>query len=172
MSLHLMRLKSVRRAPSTTPPAIVSWTDRLVATSIVGAGVICFALLLWGHLGLGAWLHPPAPTATQLVTTAGPYAVTAELASGQLTAGGPNSIVFAVRDAAGHPLTNVAIQVRATMTTMTMDAPAIPVRASANTQFLANPRFGMAGLWRLDVTITAPGQMAQHATFDISVRWN
>jgi hypothetical protein len=166
-----MRLKSVRRAPSTTPPAKVSQTDWLVAVTIVGAGVVCFALLLWGHLGLSAWLHPPAPTATQLVTTAGPYAVTARLASGQLTAGGPNSVVLAVRDHAGYPLTNVKIEVRATMTTMAMDAPAIPVRASANGQFLANPRFGMAGTWRLDVIITAPGQMAQHASFSVSVRW-
>ena len=39
-------------------------------------------------------------------------------------------------------------------------------------QWVAHPVFGMAGSWRLVVTITPEGQPPVSATFDVGVRWS
>lgn len=149
--------------------------DRIVRAGIVGSGVLCFVLLAWGHLGLGALLFPPAATAPQQLTEAGPYRVTFQSDSGQLTVRGPNTVSFILRDQAGKPITTAAVHVRATMSTMAMDAPPITLVAGGDGRYSAHPVFGMAGNWRLDVTISQPGQSIgqdQHTTFAVSVRWN
>jgi hypothetical protein len=146
--------------------------ERFVSAGIVAVGVLCFALLAWGHLGLGTWLAPPASTAQQQVTTAGPYRVTLVADSGQLTARGPNALSFELRDRAGRPVSDAAIQAQPTMTTMAMDSPAIAVPAAGGGRYVAQPRFSMAGSWRLDLTITRAGAPAQHAAFVVGVRWS
>ena len=145
--------------------------DRVFPAIIIGSGLICFALLAWVHLGVGALLMPPAPTAQQQVTTAGPYHVTLIADSGQLTARGPNTLSFELRDQSGKPVSNAVIQAQPVMTTMAMESPALVVKAAGGGRYLAQPKFLMAGDWRLDLTITQSGAPAQHAAFVVSVRW-
>jgi hypothetical protein len=155
---------------SSTPP--LSWGDHILRGSIVGAGVITLALLAWGHLGLGAWLIPPAPTAPKQVTVAGPYQVTLLVTSGSLTARGPNAIAFQIGGQSGRPLTSkVDLTLQATMTSMTMQATALPVTGTRDGGYIARPVFGMAGDWRLILSISRPETAVERSTFIVSVRW-
>jgi hypothetical protein len=165
MRLSLTRTALVHRQP-------LSRLDRLALGGIWGAALICFVLLAWGHLGLGAWIVPPAASAEQQVVSAGPYQVTLRLNSGQLNARGPNAISFALKDAAGHPIDGATLVVAPSMATMAMDAPAVGASARRSGSYEAHPVFAMAGEWRLRVTITTPGQPRQAATFPVGVRWN
>lgn len=165
MRLSLTRAALMRRQP-------LSRQDRLALAGIWGAALVCFALLAWGHLGLGAWIVPPAASPEQQVASAGSYRVTLRLNSGQLTARGPNVISFALKDAAGHPIDGATLVVAPSMATMAMDAPAVAASARGGGFYEAHPVFAMAGEWRLRVTITPPGQPRQTATFPVGVRWN
>jgi hypothetical protein len=137
---------------------------------IVGSGVLCFLLLAWGHLGLGAWLFPPAPTVPQQSVVAGPYQVVLSLDSGQLTVGDSNRIALRLQDQRGHAVTNATVQIAPEMTSMPMTTPTVGAAAQAG-RYLAQPLFSMAGDWRLYVTITAPGQPSAQAVFTVRVRW-
>lgn len=178
MKLNVTRAAHFSR-PSTLPISSIarvaaSSADRVAKVGIVGSGILCFLLLAWGHLGLGAWLFPPAATASQQVAQAGPFQVTFQSDSGQLTAGGPNTISFLVRDKSSQPIPGATIHLQAKMTTMAMDAPPIVIVPAGEGRYSAHPLFSMAGTWRLALTITQPGQTMsqdQHATFDVSVRW-
>ena len=146
--------------------------DRALPAIIVGSGVVCFVMLAWVHLGLGALVMPPAATTQQQVTTVGPYHVTLVADSGQLTARGPNALSFELRDQAGRPVNNAVIQAQPVMTTMAMESAAMSVKATGGGRYIAQPKFLMAGDWRLDLTITRPGAPAQHTSFVVSVRWS
>jgi hypothetical protein len=146
--------------------------DRLFPAVIVGSGVFCFVLLAWVHLGLGALVMPPAATAHQQTATAGPYHVTMSADSGQLTARGPNTLSFELRDQSGQPVSDASIQALPVMTTMAMESPVVVMKATGGGRYVAQPRFVMAGDWRLDLTITRPGTPAQRAAFLVSVRWS
>ena len=157
-------------AHSPVPP--LSWEDRIVRSGIVGAGLLTLALLAWVHLGLGAWVMPPAPTATQQVMVAGPYQVTVRSDSGQLSAGGPNTLSVLVQNQARGPLKEVRLAMQATMTSMAMQAPTIAIIMAPEGFFIVHPRFGMAGDWRLTLIISGPGARPQDVTFIVGVRWN
>ena len=146
--------------------------DLLARGGIVAAGLLCLLLLAWGHLGLGAWLFPPAPTVPQQQATVGPYQVTLALDSGQLTASGPNTISLRLQDRAGQAINGASLHVVSEMTTMPMTAPAVDALANGAGQYSIHPRFSMAGDWRLTITISAPGQPMQQATFSVGVRWS
>ncbi|HZC06364.1 MAG TPA: FixH family protein [Ktedonobacterales bacterium] len=160
-------------APDLMQPAVARQRqDRLAHSLILGAGALCFLLLAWGHLGLGALLFPPAPTVARQVASVGALKVTLGLSSGQLTAAGPNTVSFTITDASGRPINDAVVTTRPEMRTMTMDAPAVvAVRSGAPGSYMARPRFAMAGDWRLVVTITIPGQATRTATFNVTVRW-
>jgi hypothetical protein len=153
-------------------PAVLARRDRLWLAAIVGSGTLCFALLAWTHLGLGAWVSPPPVTAREQVASTGIYVVTLHLESGQLTAAGPNQVGFIVRDRTGHALDGVAVRVQPEMTTMPMDVPAVSVHPEGGGRYSAQPVFGMAGAWRLEVRISAAGHPTEQASFDIGVRWS
>jgi hypothetical protein len=134
--------------------------------------LLCLLLLAWGHLGLGAWLVPPAPTVAQQQMVAGPYTLTLRLESGQLTARGPNNVLVRLQDHAGHPITGARLHVALEMTSMPMHAPDVEGLAQGAGQYLIHPVFAMAGDWRLVVTISAPGQSTTRASFPVGVRWS
>lgn len=148
-----------------------SWTDRLLPRLIVASGVLCFVLLAWGHLGLGAWLFPPAPTVAQQTAAAGPYQVALFLDSGQLIVGSANSVSLRLQDQHGHAVTDATVQIAPEMTSMPMTTPTVGATAQAAGHYLARPLFSMAGDWRLHVTITIPGQPSAQTVFIVSVRW-
>lgn len=168
MHRRIAWLRPTESTPTTTPSPRV---DRLMRGLIFGGGVFVFALFAWGHLGLGAWLFPPAASAAQQTAKAGPYVVTLELDAGQLTVGEQNRASVLVRDAAGHPVEEASVHVQPVMTTMAMNVPAAQVVANGNGRFTIGPVFSMAGVWRLDLAIAAPGQATQHVSFDVGVRW-
>ncbi|HEX8033319.1 MAG TPA: FixH family protein [Ktedonobacterales bacterium] len=167
-----MRL-SLRRTYPARGQAL-SRMDRLAFGIIWGGALMCFALLAWGHLGLGAWIMPPAGTAQEQVAPAGPYRVALRLDSGQLTARGPNTVSFVLKDVAGHPVEGATVVVAPSMATMAMDAPAVGAPARGNGRYEAHPVFAMAGEWRLRVRVrvAAPGQPERTATFAAGVRWH
>lgn len=166
-----MQLAGGARAASTAS-ARSSRTDLVARSVIIGSGIAVCLLLAWGHLGLGAYLFPPAPSAPRQVAIAGPYQVTMSADSGQLLVGAHNSVSFVVRDRAGHAVNNAMIQIRADMTTMAMPVPPVTATPLGDGRYAARPLFSMAGPWRLTVTIADPGAPATHAAFDVSVRWN
>lgn len=133
--------------------------------------MLCFLLLAWGHLGLGALLFPPPPGLARQVASAGPFHVTMALDSGQLTAAGPNNVAFVISDDAGHAVTDATVTAHPVMRTMAMVAPSVVASHSATGGYMAHPRFAMAGDWRLDVTIARPGHAPQTLTFNVTVRW-
>lgn len=160
-----------RKAAPTLEPAH-SRADYLAGGSILAAGLICLLLLAWGHLGLGAWLFPPAPSGHQQTAAAGPYRVTLQLTSGQLTARGPNTLTLRLQDQVGQDINGASLHVTPTMTTMPMNVPAVDGQAHGAGTYLIHPVFGMAGDWRLDVTIATPGQPDAQVSFPVGVRWS
>lgn len=165
MRLSLTGTTPVRRQP-------LSRQDRLALGGIWSAALICFALLAWGHLGLGAWIAPPAATAQQQMVSTGPYRVTLRLDSGQLTARGPNAVSLVLKDSAGHPIEGATLLVTPVMATMAMDAPAVGASGRGNGRYEAHPAFAMAGEWHLRVRIATTGQPERTAIFTAGVRWN
>jgi hypothetical protein len=162
----------IGQSRETRPAGQSVISDRIARYGILGSGILCLSLLAWGHLGLGALIVPPAPTVALQTATAGAYQVTLRLDSGQLTAGRHNTISFAVRDRAGRPVPASAVHVQPVMTTMAMDVPAADVTAAAGGRYLAHPLFSMAGPWRLDVSVAAPGQPTANVSFNVGVRWS
>jgi len=156
-------------SPRRSIPAPVA--DRVARGAILGGAAFVLALLLWGHLGLGAWLFPPAANAARQTAHAGPYALTLALDGGQPISGAGNAASLLVRDAAGHPVDGATVRVQPVMTTMRMAVPPAAVSPLGGGRYLIRPAFSMAGRWRLDLTIAAPGQPERHASFDVGVRW-
>lgn len=145
--------------------------DVIARGGIFGAGALCFALLAWVHLGLGALLIPPARTVPQQVATAGPLRVALALDSGQLTTSGPNTLRLTITDRAGNPVTGAEVTLRLTMLTMAMDAPDVSATTTVAGHYIAHPIFAMAGAWRLVVTISQPGAPLRSASFMVTTRW-
>lgn len=154
-----------------TTPAPPKWLDRTMRGIIFGGGALIFGMLVWGHLGLGAYLFPPAPSATQQLAHAGNATVTLHATSGQMLARGPNTVTFTVQDAAGQPVSGATLHVALVMTTMTMYASALTATPQSAGQYTTHPIFGMAGIWKMNITISAPGQADQHTSFEVSVHW-
>ena len=169
----LPRLRRGPDAPVDRPaPAHTDHSDHIARGVILGGGVVVLTLLAWGHLGLGALLFPPAATAHQQTAHAGPYAVELVMASGQLTARGPNTILVVVRDTHGQPVEGAHVQIAAGMTSMPMAAPTLTGADQGQGRYLAHPLFGMAGPWQFDITVAVPGQPAHHLPFNVGVRWS
>jgi len=165
----------VQSAPAASPARL--WpprtrTDRVAYSIIIGTGALCFLLLAWVHLGLGALLFPPAATAQAQTATTGSYALTLRLSSGQLTAAGPNAVTLTIRDAAGHALDAASVEVQPVMTTMPMQAPSVAAIPLGAGTFVVHPKFGMAGTWHLDITVMPRGGAAHSTSFVVGVRWN
>ena len=147
-------------------------SDRIARIGLFSTAAVVFFLLVWGHLGLSALVFPPAATAPQQVATAGGYQVTFTANSGQITTHGPNAIAFHLRDATGHAITNATIHMQPVMTTMAMPSPAYIATSNAAGTAMLHPAFSMAGVWRLAITITTPGQPDAQTSFLVSVRWS
>lgn len=145
--------------------------DRAARGMIVGAGALCFLLLAWGHLGLGALFLPPPRAIPRQVTGAGALRVTLTLESGQMTAAGPNTVSVTLTDGSGRAISGAVVAVHPVMRGMAMDAPAVVAAPVGNGHYIAHPRFAMAGDWQLVVTITRPGQPPQTASFEVTARW-
>lgn len=160
---------SAQSSPATSTPSALA--DRVSRGVIIGGGVLVFALFAFAHLGLGAWLVPPAATTQRQVVKAGPYAAVLVLNAGQFTVGQHNSASLELRDGAGKPVDGAKVQVQPVMTTMPMQVPGAQVVAQGSGVYLVRPEFSMAGTWRLDATIMRSGQPAQHASFTVGVRW-
>jgi hypothetical protein len=144
----------------------------LARAVIVGSGLAVCLLLAWGHLGLGAYLFPPAPSAAHQAATAGTYTVVMTAVSGQMVVGRHNDVTFDVRDQAQRPITGATMRLQADMTTMAMPVPPTIATDQGSGRYVAHPFFSMAGPWRLTLTIAVPGHPDAHATFDVSVRWH
>lgn len=163
-------------APPTIPdtsqaPPRQRRQDRIARGLILAAGALCFALLAWGHLGLGALLIPPPRTAARQVERAGRLTVALTLDSGQLTPAGPNRVRFTLSDANGHAIFGAAVVAHPQMVTMAMEAPSVVATPGAPGSYGVDPRFAMAGDWRLLVTVSRPGYAPQTLSFPVSVRW-
>lgn len=157
---------------ASAPPLPNHTRDRWAYGLIIAAGALCFLLLAWEHLGLGALLIPPARTAPQLEASAGPLTTSLSLDSGQLTAAGPNTVSVLITESAGRPVTDATVQARPEMRTMAMGAPPVAATPAGAGRYVAHPRFAMAGDWRIVVTISHAGQASRIVTFDVTVRWN
>jgi hypothetical protein len=164
-------LRLTEKAAAQQPQAR-SRADYLARGGILAAGLVCLLLLAWGHLGLGALLVPPAPTVAQQTALAGPYQVTLWLQSGQLTARGPNTLVLTLQDQAGQPINGASLRVTPEMTSMPMAAPDAAGLTRGAGQYLFHPVFGMAGDWRLDISIAVPGRPGAQVSFPVGVRWS
>lgn len=146
--------------------------DRLAHGLIIAAGALCFLLLAWGHLGLGALLIPPSPTAAQQTQRVGRLTVALTLDSGQLTPAGPNTVTLMLTDSDGQPIIGAAALAHPEMVTMAMQAPSVVATPAAPGRYIAHPQFAMAGDWRLVVTISRPGYGPQTLSFPVNVRWH
>lgn len=91
------------------------------------------------------------------------------LTSGPLRVRSHNTVVFVLRDSAGHTISCAMLRVAAEMTSMPMGIS--PATAQGNGSYHLHPTLSMAGTWRLDVSITLPGRPALQAAFAVSVRW-
>jgi hypothetical protein len=147
-------------------------TDRLVRAVLLGVCVLCFVFLAWDHLDLGAFIFPPAPTVPTQQAAAGPYKVTLRLDSGQLVVGDSNATSFVLGDSAGEPISGARMVVVPDMVAMAMQESPATTTETGGGHYHAKLAFAMPGAWRLDVTISRPGQPDAHTSFDVGVRWH
>ena len=140
--------------------------------SILGICVLCFLFLAWDHLDLGAFIFPPAPTVPTQQAVAGPYTVTFQLDSGQLLVGNANSTSFVLGDATGTPISGAHLVVVPNMVAMGMQESPVTISETGGGHYSAKLPFAMPGDWRLDLTISRPGQPDAHASFDVGVNWH
>ncbi len=147
------------------------WLDRLMRVVIFGGGAFVFGALAWVHLGLGAWLFPPPPTIPHQVAAAGPYTVTFDAPTGNLTVYGSNTVILTLRDATGHAVNGATVHAEMVMTTMAMPALNATATAQGNGTYRLHPIFNMAGIWKMQVIFSLPGQVKHQTDFIVSVRW-
>jgi len=57
------------------------------------------------------------------------------------------------------------------MTTMAMESPEVMAAQTGDGTYRIHPAFSMAGQWRLEVSLLAPGGDKEHTSFDVGVRW-
>lgn len=160
---HIPRPQGAKRVPH-----LPGWAAHGV---IVAGGAIVLTLMMWGHLGLGAWIAPAPPTAPRQVAMAGPYRVTLVLDTGQFTRGTNGAATLIVQEAAGQSVDGATVWVQPRMLTMGMQAPVVSGIAQGDGHYLVRPDLEMPGEWRLDVTLLQPGISDQHTSFDVNVRW-
>lgn len=170
VDMRLGGVDSTAERPARAPPRR-SRQDRLAYGGIIGSGLVCFVLLAWGHLGLGALLFPPKATAAQVIR-AGDFTVALRVDSPRLTAGGPNDVALTIHDAQGRPLDGASVLVQPEMVGMQMDVPSVAATSRGSGVYVAHPKFGMAGDWRLVVTVAPRGGPPQRAAFTAGVRWS
>jgi len=144
--------------------------DRIMQGLILVGGLSVLLLLAWVHLG--ALLVPPAASSPEMEAASGPYAVMLYADSGQFMTGDNNAVSLNIRDRAGHPLADATVRVHADMTTMAMPVPDVTATARGGGRYTAHLLFSMAGLWRLTITVAAPGQSTARVAFDVGVRWH
>ena len=167
----------VETAPTqreTAPSAFqrTARTDLLARICLFGSAAVVFGLLAWGHLGLGAWLIPPATTPQTLSTVAGPYRVHLNVSSGIVTPNGPNTFTLTLRGADGLPLSNVTVHFTAQMTTMPMLAPPQTTTTDAYGNATLHPIFSMAGDWRCTLTLRSTMDASpQQIDWSTGVHW-
>jgi hypothetical protein len=154
--------------PAMAP--VVAGRDRALSRMVVIGGVVCFALLAWAHLGLGALVAPPSRTATTQIGQAGPWRVTLTLASGQMAEGNANTVTLRIAATSGTLPSNTTIVLHQVMTTMPMAVPDVTATRQADGSFIAHPLFDMPGAWQIYVTIAIPGETPQRVTFPVSVQ--
>lgn len=164
---HMRRIPADALEKGVTP----RMQDRLARGGIISAGVLCFCLLAWAHLGVGAYFFPPAPTVSQQVARTDGFAVTLALSSGQLTAAGPNTLAITIDDAHHRAITDARVQASLVMTTMAMDAPSVSATLGSHDHYIAHPRFAMAGIWRVTLAFMRPDGVTHIVVFTVSVRW-
>ena len=83
---------------------------------------------------------------------------------------GDNPLTISITDAQGKPVTGAAVTASVAMTSMDMGTTHPPVVEEGSGQYAATVIFSMAGPWRIQVKVTAPGQKPQTKAFDFSAR--
>jgi hypothetical protein len=146
-------------------------SDRLARWGIGGAAAIVLGLLVWGHLGLGAWLLPPPATPAQTSLVAGPYHVSVMTSGGNLTPTGPNTVSLQLRTAQGQPIGGAQVRIALLMTTMAMTAPQLSGVTDSAGQVIFHPIFSMVGTWRFAITLSAPTQPTTDLAVLLPVHW-
>lgn len=180
MALTYIRGRA-RRARGLARGGYVAWwaaaraaprRDLVAYGMIVCGGALVLVLFLFAHLGLGALLVPPVASARAQVVTAGPYRVRLVLDADVMTVGRQHTATITLSDSSGHTVTDAVVRVQPVMTSMPMSVPPAQVDPIGGGQYRMRPIWSMAGEWRLDVTIARRGQVDQHASFVVAVRWS
>ncbi len=94
--------------------------------------------------------------------------ITATMPSAAKT--GENALHIAVMDDAGKPVTGAKITTSVAMTSMDMGTTHPAVTEAGNGKYTSAVVFGMAGPWRVTMTVAAPSQKPQTASFDFSAK--
>jgi YtkA-like protein len=145
--------------------------DRLVRGVFLGAGLLVLGMLIWGHLGLGALLLPPANAPSVQTAMAGPYEVSFARPEAGFAVGKDNTALIALSGSNGAVLERAQLTVRQEMTTMAMSVPPATITAKGNGLYEARMTFSMAGPWRVTVIIWQQQGVQNQVTFDAGVRW-
>ena len=83
---------------------------------------------------------------------------------------GDNALTISVTDAQGKPVTGAQITTSVAMTSMDMGTTHPAVAEKGAGQYAATVNFGMAGPWRVQVKVAAPGQKVQAKAFDFMAK--
>jgi hypothetical protein len=137
----------------------------------LGAGLFVLGMLVWGHLGLGALLFPPANAPAVQTAMAGPYRVSFARPMAGFVVGKDNAALIALSGSNGAQPEGAQVNVRQEMATMAMSVPPATITAKGNGRFEARMTFSMAGPWRVRVIIWQQQGVQHQVTFDAGVRW-
>lgn len=144
--------------------------DRFARFAIVLIGLVCLVLIAWDHLGLGAWLFPPATSPSTQTAACGADNL-ALIAPAHFSATQPATFTLEAHDHTQRAITDATLTIHSQMKAMAMDAPTVVATTEQNGDYSAPIRFGMAGDWRLAITLTQPGHPACATSFIVGVRW-
>ena len=83
---------------------------------------------------------------------------------------GDNPLTISITDADGKPVAGASITTSVAMTSMDMGTTHPSVTEKGGGQYAATVNFSMAGPWRVQVKVTAPGRKPQTKAFDFSAK--
>ena len=83
---------------------------------------------------------------------------------------GDNPLTISITDAQGKPIAGATITASVVMTSMDMGTSHPAVTEKGGGHYAATVNFSMAGPWRVEVKVTAPGRKPQTKAFDFSAK--
>ena len=137
---------------------------------VVVVGLTFLVFMTWlGSVVVDIIPHPA--TAQVQTTQAGPYQITLNVNPNPPLITQPATLsLHILMRSSQQPVTNARVALQSDMETMDMGSDHTDAQVQSDGSYVAQVQFTMGGAWRVQVSITEPGQKSVNAIFEITAR--